>query len=80
MINKTERAHQRINPCGGGPAHRQAGAGITIKENLQIIKAKRYYYLSISRTKLKNYQAISHRFTVLLEQKHTPLTPKGSKW
>lgn len=80
MIDKTERAHQRINPCGGGPVHRQAGAGITIEENLQIIKAKGYYYLCISRTKLKNYQAISHRFTVLLEQKQTPRTPKGSKW
>jgi len=44
-------------------------AGIATEENLQMIKAKGYHYLCVSRTKLKDYQAISSRLTVLLETK-----------
>ena len=44
-------------------------AGIATEENLQMIRAKGYHYLCVSRTKLKDYQAISGRLTVLLETK-----------
>ena len=44
-------------------------AGIATEENLKMIRAKGYHYLCVSRTKLKNYQAISGRLTVLLETK-----------
>ena len=44
-------------------------AGIATQENLTMIKAKGYHYLCVSRTKLKDYQAISGRLTVLLETK-----------
>ncbi len=44
-------------------------AGIATEENLEMIKAKGYHYLCVSRTKLKDYQAISGRLTVLLETK-----------
>jgi hypothetical protein len=48
---------------------RQAGAGIATEENLGMIRAKGYHYLCVSRTRLKDYQAISGRLTVLLETK-----------
>lgn len=44
-------------------------AGIANEENLAMIRAKGYHYLCVSRTKLKDYQAISGRLTVLLETK-----------
>jgi transposase len=44
-------------------------AGIATEENLKMIRAKGYHYLCVSRTKLKDYQAISGRLTVLLETK-----------
>jgi len=44
-------------------------AGIATEENLAMIRAKGYHYLCVSRTKLKDYQAISGRLTVLLETK-----------
>lgn len=44
-------------------------AGIATEENLEMIKGKGYHYLCVSRTKLKDYQAISGRLTVLLETK-----------
>ena len=44
-------------------------AGIATEENLAMIRAKGYHYMCVSRTKLKNYQSISGRLTVLLETK-----------
>jgi transposase len=44
-------------------------AGIATEENLKMIRGKGYHYLCVSRTKLKDYQAISGRLTVLMETK-----------
>lgn len=44
-------------------------AGIATEENLQMIRGKGYHYLCVSRSRLKDYQAISGRLTVLLETK-----------
>ena len=44
-------------------------AGIATEENLLMIRAKGYHYLCVSRSRLKDYQAISDRLTVLLETK-----------
>ena len=44
-------------------------AGIATEENLAMIRAKGYHYLCVSRSRLKDYQAISDRLTVLLETK-----------
>ncbi|MEJ7589322.1 MAG: IS1634 family transposase [Ferruginibacter sp.] len=44
-------------------------AGIATEENLQMIRAKGYHYLCVSRARLKDYHAISGRLTVLLETK-----------
>jgi transposase len=44
-------------------------AGIATEENLKMIRSKGFHYLCVSRTKLKDYQAISGRLTVLLETK-----------
>lgn len=44
-------------------------AGIATRENLELIAAKGYKYLCVSRTKLKDYQAVQDRLTVLLETK-----------
>jgi transposase len=44
-------------------------AGIATEANLAMIRAKGYHYLCVSRTKLKDYQAVSGRLTVLLETK-----------
>jgi transposase len=44
-------------------------AGIATEENLAMIRAKDCHYLCVSRTRLKDYQAISGRLTVLLETK-----------
>jgi transposase len=44
-------------------------AGIATADNLEMIRAKGYHYLCVSRTKLKEYQAKQGRLTVLLETK-----------
>ena len=44
-------------------------AGIATEENLEMIRAKGYHYLCVSRAKLKDYQAVSGRLTVLVETK-----------
>lgn len=44
-------------------------AGIATKENLQLISDKGYYYLCVSRSKLKEYTVVKDRLTVLLETK-----------
>ena len=44
-------------------------AGIATEENLAMIRGKGYHYLCVSRTKLKDYQSVSGRLTVLLETK-----------
>lgn len=44
-------------------------AGIASAGNLAMIRAKGYEYLCVSRKKLKDYEAISNRLTVLLETK-----------
>ena len=44
-------------------------AGIATEDNLQYIAGKGYYYLCVSRTRLKDYTVIQDRLTVLLETK-----------
>ncbi len=44
-------------------------AGIATEENLDLISAKGYKYLCISRTKLKDYKPLQDRLTVLMETK-----------
>ena len=44
-------------------------AGIATEENLQYIISKGYYYLCVSRTRLKEYTFIQDRLTVLMETK-----------
>lgn len=44
-------------------------AGIATEENLKMIQAEGYHYLCVSRLKLKDYQAVKGRLTVLLETK-----------
>jgi transposase len=63
MIDKLSRRTNAQNPVV------VMDAGIATQENLEMIKAKGYHYLCVSRTKLKDYQAISSRLTVLLETK-----------
>jgi len=63
MIDKLSRCTNAQNPVV------VMDAGIATEENLAMIKAKGYHYLCVSRTKLKDYQAISGRLTVLLETK-----------
>ena len=53
----------------GGPAVVVLDAGIATEENLKLIEAKGYKYLCVSRTKLKDYQAVPGRLTVLLNTK-----------
>ena len=63
MIDKLSRCTNAQNPVV------VMDAGIATEENLEMIRAKGYHYLCVSRTKLKDYQAISGRLTVLLETK-----------
>src|SRR6478736_4687470 len=63
MIDKLSRCTNAQNPVV------VMDAGIATEENLEMIRAKGYHYLCVSRTRLKDYQAISGRFTVLLETK-----------
>jgi len=44
-------------------------AGIATEENLKLIEAKGYKYLCVSRSKLKEYQIVQDRLTVLLDTK-----------
>lgn len=44
-------------------------AGIATEENLVMIKRKGYHYLCVSRTRLKEYEPVQDRLTVLLETK-----------
>ena len=44
-------------------------AGIATEENLELIEAKGYKYLCVSRSKLKEYETVKDRLTVLLETK-----------
>ena len=44
-------------------------AGIATEENLQLIEAKGYKYLCVSRSKLKDYKTVQDRLTVLMETK-----------
>lgn len=63
MIDKLSRCTNAQNPVV------VMDAGIATEENLEMIRAKGHHYLCVSRTKLKDYQAISGRLTVLLETK-----------
>lgn len=63
VIDKLSRCTNAPNPVV------VMDAGIATEENLAMIQAKGYHYLCVSRTKLKDYQAISGRLTVLLETK-----------
>lgn len=44
-------------------------AGIATEANLAMVKAKGYHYLCVSRSRLKDYEAVAGRLTVLLETK-----------
>jgi transposase len=44
-------------------------AGIATEKNLEMIKAKGYHYLCVSKTKLKDYEMVRGRLTVLMETK-----------
>ena len=44
-------------------------AGIATEANLQMISAKGYHYLCVSRSRLKDYQAVAGKLTVLMETK-----------
>ena len=44
-------------------------AGIATEENLQLIEAKGYKYLCVSPSKLKQYEAVQDRLTVLMDTK-----------
>jgi len=63
MIDKLSRSTNAENPVV------VMDAGIATEENLEMIRAKGYHYLCVSRAKLKDYRAISGRMTVLLETK-----------
>jgi len=63
MIDKLSRCTNAQNPVV------VIDAGIATEENLEMIRAKGYHYLCVSRSRLKDYQAISGRLTVLLETK-----------
>ena len=44
-------------------------AGIATEANLQMVQAKGYHYLCVSRSRLKDYEAVAGRLTVLMETK-----------
>ena len=44
-------------------------AGIATEDNLKMIRQKGYHYVCVSRSKLKEYEAVKGRYTVLLETK-----------
>jgi transposase len=63
MIDKLSRCTNAQNPVV------VMDAGIATEENLKMIRAKGYHYLCVSRSRLKDYEAIGGRLTVLLETK-----------
>jgi transposase len=63
MIDKLSRCTNAQNPVV------VMDAGIATEENLKMIRAKGYHYLCVSRTKLKDYEAVRGRLIVLLETK-----------
>jgi transposase len=63
MIDKLSRCSNARNPVV------VMDAGIATEENLEMIRAKGYHYLCVSRTKLKDYEAVRGRLTVLLDTK-----------
>lgn len=63
MIDKLSRCTNATHPVV------VIDAGIATEENLKMIRAKGYHYLCVSRSKLKDYQAVKGRLTVLLETK-----------
>lgn len=52
-----------------GPAVVVLDAGIATEENLRLIESKGYNYLSVSRTRLKEYTYVPDRLTTLLDTK-----------
>lgn len=44
-------------------------AGIATQENLALIQSKGYFYVCVSRSRLKEYQMVSNRLSVILETK-----------
>lgn len=44
-------------------------AGVATASNLKMIRAKGYHYLCVSRSRLKDYEAVKGRLTVLLQTK-----------
>ena len=58
-----------IHTCKQKKAVIVLDAGIATEENLHLIEAKGYQYLCVSRSKLKQYQAVQDRLTVLLDTK-----------
>jgi transposase len=63
MIDKLGRCTKAQNPIV------VMDAGIATEENLEMIRSKGYHYLCVSRTKLKDYEAVRGRLTVLLDTK-----------
>lgn len=63
MIDKLSHRTNAANPVV------VIDAGIASEENLAMIRAKGCHYLCVSRSRLKDYQAISGRLTVLLQTK-----------
>ena len=53
----------------GAPAVVVLDAGIATEENLALIEKKGYKYLCVSRSRLKDYEAVPGRLTVLLDTK-----------
>lgn len=63
MIDKLSRCTHAQNPVV------VMDAGIATEANLEMIRAKGYHYLCVSRARLKDYQAIGGRLPVLVETK-----------
>src|ERR1700733_1795231 len=71
----------------GAPAVVVLDAGIATEENLALIEKKRYKYLCVSRSRLKDYQAVPGRLSVLLDTKSkqtirlkSVVTPKNTDY
>ena len=71
----------------GAPAVVVLDAGIATEENLALIEKKGYKYLCVSRSRLKDYQAVPDRLTVLLDTKSkqtirlkSVVTPKNTDY
>ena len=58
-----------VHTCKDRKAVIVLDAGIATEENLELIEAKGYKYLCVSRSKLKDYKAVQDRLTVLMETK-----------